>query len=321
MRQDDGFRPVSGTDPPLRRSLSASNLSRQANFRIPMDYVATIEKELMSMAQGLVASLPSLAIGLVLILVTWLVAKVAVRITNKLSQRANLRESLRNLIATVTRVGVWIVGLMIAATVVLPGLEPGGVIAGLGLGTVAIGFAFQDIFENFLAGVLIMLRENMNIGDVIEVEGVLGKVEHISLRETHIRQLSNELTIMPNAALFKNPVQILTDAHIRRDELTVGVSYDTDLDHAMDVIRGAMDGIEAIDTDKPVSVFAWSYGASSVDFLVQWWSDARPRDRRETKSDVVRSIKKALDAAGIEIPFPYVTHTFKEAVPIAKPAE
>ena len=285
-----------------------------------MNYVETINREVMGMAEGLVASLPSLAIGLVIILLTWLVAKIAVRITARLSARAHLRESLRTLIATVTTVGVWIVGLMIAATIVLPGLEPAGLIAGLGLGTVAIGFAFQDIFENFLAGVLIMLRENMEIGDLIEVEGVLGKVEHISLRETHIRQLSNELTIMPNAMLFKNPVQILTDAHVRRDELTVGVSYDTDLDHAMEVIKGAMVGIEAIDDEKPVSVFAWSYGASSVDFLVQWWSDARPRDRRETKSDVVRAIKRALDDAGIEIPFPYVTHTFKEPVPLLQDA-
>ncbi|ARU15326.1 mechanosensitive ion channel family protein [Croceicoccus marinus] len=285
-----------------------------------MNYVETINREIMGMAEGLVASLPSLAIGLVIILLTWLVAKIAVRITARLSARAHLRESLRTLIATVTTVGVWLVGLMIAATIVLPGLEPAGLIAGLGLGTVAIGFAFQDIFENFLAGVLIMLRENMEIGDLIEVEGVLGRVESITLRETHIRQLSNELTIMPNSMLFKNPVQILTDAHIRRDELTVGVSYDTDLDHAMEVIKGALVGIEAIDDDKPVSVFAWSYGASSVDFLVQWWSDARPRDRRETKSDVVRAIKRALDDAGIEIPFPYVTHTFKEPVPLLRDA-
>ena len=84
-------------------------------------------------------------------------------------------------------------------------------IAGLGIGALAIGFAFQDIFENFLAGVLIMLREKMRIGDMIEVEGMLGKVEKITLRETYIRQLSNELTIMPNSMLFKNAVKILTD--------------------------------------------------------------------------------------------------------------
>ncbi|WP_341714059.1 mechanosensitive ion channel domain-containing protein, partial [Erythrobacter sp.] len=139
----------------------------------------TLQKEIISMGEGLVASLPSLAIGVVILFVTWLVAKLVCRVTGRIAARANLRESLRALIETVSRVGTWIVGLMIAATVVLPGLDPSGLVAGLGLGTVAIGFAFQDIFENFLAGVLIMLRESMEIGDLIEVEGVLGKVEHI----------------------------------------------------------------------------------------------------------------------------------------------
>ncbi len=70
------------------------------------------------------------------------------------------------------KLGIWLVGLMVAATVMMPGLTPASLIAGLGIGAVAIGFAFQDIFENFLAGVLIMLREKMRIGDVIECEGI-----------------------------------------------------------------------------------------------------------------------------------------------------
>ena len=282
-----------------------------------MNYVETINKEVMGMAEGLVASLPSLAIGLVITLVTWLVAKIVVRITGRIAAKANLRESLRNLIATVTHVAVWIIGLMIAATVVLPGLEPAGLIAGLGIGTVAIGFAFQDIFENFLAGVLIMLREKMRIGDLIEVEGVKGKVEKITLRETHVRQLSNELTIMPNSMLFKNPVQILTDDSIRRNDLVVGVSYDTDLELAQKVIYEAMATVDAIVTEKPVIVYAQEFNSSSVDFLVQWYAQSASRDLRQTKSEAVKAIKKALDEAGIEIPFPYITHTFKEKVPLA----
>ena len=282
--------------------------------------LGTLQDQLVDMAEGFIRALPNFAIAILILLVTWIVARIAVRGVSRAIGKTDMRPSLQNLIDTVVKLGIWIVGLMIALIVAMPGFTPAGLIAGLGIGAVAIGFAFQDIFENFLAGVLIMLRENMQIGDLIEVEGVLGKVEKITLRETHIRQLTNELTIMPNSMLFKNPVQILTDAHIRRDELMVGVSYDTDLDHAMKVIEGAMVGIEAIDTEKPVSVFAWSYGASSVDFLVQWWSDARPRDRRETKSDVVRAIKRALDDAGIEIPFPYVTHTFKEPVPLLRDA-
>ena len=107
--------------------------------------------------------------------------------------KASIRESLKQLIHTVVSIGVWVVGLVIAATVVLPGLTPASLVAGLGVGTIAIGFAFQDFFQNFLAGILIMVRKKMRIGDVIECEGIIGKVEHISLRETHVRKLSNEL--------------------------------------------------------------------------------------------------------------------------------
>ena len=75
-----------------------------------------------------------------------------------------------------------------------------------------------------------MVREKMRIGDVIECESTVGSVEHIALRETHVRALSNELTIVPNSVLFKNPVKILTEEADRRQQLTVGVSYDADLD-------------------------------------------------------------------------------------------
>ena len=207
---------------------------------------------------------------------------------------------------------------MIALIVVMPGMTPASLIAGLGIGAVAIGFAFQDIFENFLAGVLIMLREKMRIGDVIECEGIKGKVEHITLRETHVRKLSGELTIVPNSMIFKNPVEILTDEQLRRHEVVAGVSYDTDLDHAAEVIRKAVEGVEGIEKDKKIDIFATTFNSSSVDFLVRWYSGSTPRDGWESTDKVVRAIKRGLDDAGIEIPFPYVTHTFKERVPLGR---
>ena len=283
-----------------------------------MNYIKTLREQVLGMANGFVAILPNLAIALVVIFITWLVAKSAVNIAAKLTGKSNIREDLRQLIATLIKLLIWVLGVMLAAIIAIPSFTPAGFIAGLGIGALAIGFAFQDIFENFLAGVLIMLREKMRIGDLIEVEGVLGKVEHITLRETHIRQLSNELTIMPNSMLFKNPVQILTDETVRRNEVVVGVSYDTDLEQAQKVIAEAMATVDAVVEDRPVIVYAQEFGASSVDFLVQWYAQSAARDLRQTKSEAIKAIKKHLDDAGIEIPFPYVTHTFKEKVPLGK---
>lgn len=285
-----------------------------------MNYIGTLRNEVQEMAQGAVALLPNLVIALVVLFVTWIAAKFALRIADLIIGRTKLRASLRNLINTMVKLAIWLLGLMIALTILMPGLTPASLVAGLGIGAVAIGFAFQDIFENFLAGVLIMVREKMRIGDVIECEGISGKVEYITLRETHVRKLSGELTIVPNSILFKNPVEIFTDEVKRRHEIVAGVSYDTDLDEAAAVIRKAVEGVEQVDKDKGVDVFAMEFNSSSVDFNVRWWAGSTPRNMHESRDAVVRAIKRALDDAGIEIPFPYVTHTFKEALPIERPA-
>lgn len=283
-----------------------------------MNYIATLRDQLQEMGTGLVEALPSFAIALIILFVTWIVARFAVKISDALVGRTEIRASLKNLIDTLVRLGIWLVGLFIAAVVVIPSLTPASLLAGLGIGAVAIGFAFQDIFENFLAGVLIMLREKMRIGDIIDCEGITGKVEHITLRETHVRKLSGELTVVPNSILFKNPVEIFTDEDQRRHEVVVGVSYDTNLDHAADVIRRAVEDVEDVLASKGVDIFAQEFNSSSVDFLVRWWAGSTPRSGWESKDKVVRAVKAALDDAGIEIPFPYVTHTFKETVPVSQ---
>lgn len=283
-----------------------------------MDTVAVLQDQIGDMGIAFVAALPGMAIALLILLITWIIAKFGVRIADALIGKTTLRPSLKNLIDTLVKLLIWIIGLMVALMVVLPGLTPASLIAGLGIGAVAIGFAFQDIFENFLAGVLIMLREKMRIGDVIECEGIKGKVEHITLRETHVRKLSGELTIVPNSMIFKNPVEILTDENMRRHEVVAGVSYDTDLDHASEVIRKSVEAVEGIDTDKGIDIFATTFNSSSVDFLVRWHAGSKPRDMWESTDKVVRAIKRGLDDAGIEIPFPYVTHTFKERVPLGR---
>ena len=282
-----------------------------------MNYIDTLREQLQDMGEGFVASLPSIAIAIFILFITWILARFAARISDMLVGRTDLRASLKTLIDTLVKLGIWVAGIFIAAVVVLPGLTAASLLAGLGIGAVAIGFAFQDVFENFLAGVLIMVREKMRIGDVIECEGISGKVEHITLRETHIRKLSGELTVVPNSILFKNPVEILTDDSQRRHEVVVGVSYDTQLDRAAEVIRQAVEDVEDVLASKGIDIFAQEFNSSSVDFLVRWWAGSTPRDGWESKDKVVRAVKAALDEAGIEIPFPYVTHTFKETVPVS----
>ena len=168
---------------------AANTAKPAAEITQKVDPIQKLTQQIVDMANGFFAMLPLIAIGLVILFVTWIAAKLAKKLADTLIRKADLRPSLRELIETIISVAVWIFGILIAATVMIPGLTPAGMLAGLGLGTVAIGFAFQDIFENFLAGILIMVRKKMRIGDIIECDGITGKVEKISLRETHVPQI------------------------------------------------------------------------------------------------------------------------------------
>ena len=279
-------------------------------------FLTILTDQLLGMYEQSVRLLPQMVGGLFILFMTWLLAKGGRKIAQKLVGQTEIRPSLLSLIETVITIAIWVLGLFIAATVVLPGITPASIFAGLGIGAVAIGFAFQDIFENFLAGVLIMIRKKMQIGDVIECEGISGKVQEITLRETYIRKLSNEVTVVPNSILFKNPVEIFTDNDNRRHEVVCGVAYDVDLEEAAKVIRTAVESCDMVQKDKGIDVFACEFNSSSVDYRIRWWSGSTPRNMHESKDQVIRSVKRALDDAGIEIPFPYVTHTFKEPVPL-----
>ena len=283
-----------------------------------LSLLGTLTGQLTEMARGLIEALPTLAIAVIVLIIFGFIASGLSKLASKAASKAGERPSLVNLTQTLTKVGVWIVGILLTMTIVFPSMTLGSLVAALGLGSVAIGFAFQDVFENFLAGILLMLREKMRVGDHIECEGISGEIMKISLRETYIRKLSNEVTIMPNSMLFKNPVEIHTDFPMRRHEIVAGVSYDTDADMARDLIQKTVEGCELVAKDKPVQVFAAEFADSSINYTVRWWAGSKPVDMHKSRDQVVRAIKRALDDAGIEIPFPYRTLTFKEPLPLKR---
>ncbi|MGB7404472.1 MAG: mechanosensitive ion channel family protein [Pacificimonas sp.] len=302
--------------PPNADDVPAEGESIFGEISGDLSIVGTLTDQLTEMARGLVATLPTLVIAIIVLIIFFFVARGVSNLAKKAASKAGERPSLVNLTQTLSKVAVWIVGILVTMTIVFPSMTLGSLVAGLGLGSVAIGFAFQDVFENFLAGILLMLREKMKIGDHIECEGISGEVMHISLRETYVRKLSNEVTIVPNSMLFKNPVEIHTDNPMRRHEITAGVSYDTDCDMARDLIQKTVEGVELVEKEKPVQVFASEFGDSSVNFTVRWWAGSKPVDMHKSRDQVVRAIKRALDDNGVEIPFPYRTLTFKEPLPV-----
>ena len=283
------------------------NARRRAVFHQGMQntdtgFLAILQHQITDMGTAFVAALPGIALAVVVLVATSFLARFAVQISDTVFGKTRLRANLRQLGDTLIKVAIWIAGLLVAATIVIPGFTAAQLIAGLGIGAVAIGFAFQDIFENFLAGVLLMLRDSMRIGDTIEVEDFNGVVEKITLRETHLRIPSGELVIMPNSTIFKNPVKVLTSATEKRDEAIVGVSYDADLRFAAGIVRKAVEKLDFIKAHKGVTVTAKEFATGSVDLLVQWWIPAAGKPGVDMRLEVLSAIKRALELAGIEQP-------------------
>lgn len=276
-----------------------------------------LSTQLQDMARGAIEVMPQLFISLIVMILTYILAKLVKHITGRIFKKVKMRQSLASLLILLSSLTIWITGITIAAIIAFPSLTPAKMLAGLGIGSVAIGFAFKDIFENFLAGVIILLREEMRINDFILCEGYEGAVEAIQIRETHIRQTDGELVILPNSMLFKNPLTIRTYIDQRRITIICGVGYGEDVDEARSVIKQAVINCETVINDsRAVEVFASEFADSSVNFEVTWWTGSNPLDIRHSRDEVITSIKSALDKSNIEIPFPYRTLTFNQPVSI-----
>ncbi len=266
---------------------------------------------------ALAASAPKIVIALVVILITWAISRLAGSLEGRVARRMHLRQNLTDVLLMLTRVLIWTAGILIALTVLFPSITPGKALTTLGLGSVAIGFAFKDTFENFLAGILILLREPFAVGDYVECESVEGRIEAITIRDSRIRRTDGQLVVMPNHALFQNPVTVRTDKDLRRTTIICGVARSEDVDNARDVIRTAVEALDTVRSDiKDVQVFAQAFGDASIDFEVTWWTGSSPLEIRQSRDQVVAAVKRSLDDAGIEIPYPYRVLTFAGPVPV-----
>lgn len=297
-------------------SLLAATAEKSAKVIDMQSAIKALRSTLSDITYNFVGHTPYLLAGLAVILFTWGMSYVVSRFVYKLSGRSKMRGSLRDLLQRLASILVWVLGILLAAMVIFPGLTPAKALGGLGLASVAIGFAFKEIFENFFAGIMLLWKYPFEKGDFIECESIMGKVEDISVRMTKIRRPDGELVVTPNSFLFKNPVRVLTDLDFRRMTIMTGVAYAENADRSVEVVERALISCNTVNQELPIEVFLHGFGASSIDIEVSWWTDPTPLGQRKSRGEVVGAIKSALDKAGIEIPFPYRTMTFKEPLMI-----
>ena len=259
--------------------------------------------QVQTMVDGLFASLPRVAVAIVVFVLLWLVAKGVRSIIHRVTPGPT-DSSIGIVLGRLAYASLLLLALFVALTIVIPSLKFSAIFAALGLGGVAIGFAFQDIFQNLLAGVLLLLREPFRVGDEITSGAYTGTVESIETRATYIRTYDGRRIIIPNAQIYSEPVSVITAYDMIRSQYDVGIGYGDDIDEAKRIALETVKGIEGVREDPAPDVLTWDLAGSSVNLRVRWWSDPKRGGVVQLRDRVLRHVSRDLLAAGIDLPFP-----------------
>jgi len=254
-----------------------------------------------SWIDSLVVSLPNLGIAVMLIILGLLVGKLTQDFLSR-SLRSRDREDLGRLLGGLVRWGILLAALAFAMTIVFPSLAPGDLFAGLGVTSVAIGFAFKDILQNWLAGLLLLIRRPFHPDDQIEVNGFEGTVEKIETRSTFIRTYDGQLIVIPNSDVYANAVLVKTHSDLRRSQFEVQVGFRENMDEARELLRSCIADVEGVECDPPCDVLAWGFGATHITLRCRWWTRAFQGDVVLTHDRIVTALHNLLRESDLTRP-------------------
>ena len=269
--------------------------------------IETIVNSLYDLLGQTIKHFPSLISAVIVIFLTRYAVKVVEKVADETGKRTIKSTSLQILLKKTAKVGVWTLGILVACVLAFPSFELGDIIATLGIGSVAIGFAFQDIFKNFLAGIILLIEEPFRIGDEVIIGDYQGIVKNISIRTTQILTYNGEKVLLPNSTVFTDAVKVMTAYSFRRTDLSVGVDYNTSLPEAIEVLKATIQDVDGICQEPAPEIDLVNFGDSSIDFVVRYWTNPQQKQVRHIQTKAIVAIKKAFDAADINIPYPIRT--------------
>lgn len=259
-----------------------------------------------AVVNGLVAAVPSVLVALVVFCGFLVVAAFVKGVVARLTERR--LQAHRNAGVAIGRLAQGLViflGLLVALSVALPTFRPGDVVQVLGIGSVAVGFAFRDILQNFLAGILLLVTQPFRIGDQIVASNYEGTVEDIQTRATFIRTYDGRRVVIPNADLFTDTVVVNTAFEHRRLEYDVGIGYGDDIERARGIILATLRGTEGVLAEPAPDVLLMDLAPSSVCLRVRWWiAPPKRADALDARDKVLTAVKNQLTFHGIDLPFP-----------------
>ncbi|MBD3738415.1 MAG: mechanosensitive ion channel [Pseudomonas balearica] len=292
----------------------ASTRRTSERARFVTDVRASVDTAFARLLEAAINIVPRALAALLVIGVFWALAAGVRAVVRMISRRLIHDRTVENLIKQVSYYTVWLLGLIVAATAF--GLEPGALATGLGLTSLALGFALKDILSNFVSGLLILTLRPFQLGDQIVIGETEGTVERIELRATQIRTYDGRRVLVPNADTFTSRVTNNTAAPVRRGQVVCYLGYDVELQKVLRVLEEATLRAEGVIAEPQPSVAIREMGQSELAFQVQFWCDSRRSDFMLTASRVRANLIDALRAAGIALPGPAVHQVvLREAEP------
>ena len=238
---------------------------------------------------------------LIILIVTWLVARLVAKMVNWLLERKiKLSQLAERLISQTIRNVVLAIGFAVALTALEIDITP--IVAAIGATGLVIGLALQGTLSNFASGLMILINRPFDVGHVVTAGGVTGTIDQMNLVSTRFRTFDNQSIYVPNNEIWNNVITNITANENRRVDLEFGISYNDDFEEAENIIKDVVNAHELVLSDPEPVVVTHALADSSVNIVCRPW--AKTSDWWTVKTDITRSVKKRFDQAGISIPYP-----------------
>jgi small-conductance mechanosensitive channel len=270
-------------------------------------------RTLANLGESVLARVPYLLVALLVFGGFLVAARVVRRVVYATGERTRLDVTLADMLGRLASFFLSVLGLFVAAVIIFPAFKPGDLVAGLGITSVAIGFAFKDVLQNFFAGILILWRRPFVVGDQIRVKEHEGTVEEITVRSTRLKTYDGERAVLPNGDVYTSAILVRTAYDRRRVRFTVGIGYTDSIDEARGAIHRVLSEAEGVLGDPGPWVYVSELAPSSVNFTVYFWTGSQQANVLAVSDRVATGIKLALDAAQIDMPFPHTVVLFHDA--------
>ncbi len=267
----------------------------------------------------ILGALPSIAFGAIVLVLSFGAARLATRGSRRALEQRVPVALLRAVIARAVGVFVLLLGVYVILRVMGLTQLALTVVGGTGLIGLAIGIAFRDITENFLASIFLSVQRPFEPADLIDVAGVTGYVQQLNMRTTVLMNLDGNLVQIPNAAVYKSNIRNYTTNKNRREVFDIGIGYDDSISNAQEIARRVLEDHPAVLDDPEFSVLVDSLGASTVNLKVYFWIDGSANSRLKVRSSVIRLVKGAFQKNGISMPDAAREIIFPNGVPVLQP--